>query len=226
MDYLVTDKPNPRGELLLRGTTRFTGYYRNEEDTKKAITEDGWFRTGDVASVDSLGRFTIIDRVKNVLKLAQGEYVSPERLENLYLANCSYLGQGFVHGDSLQTFLIAIFGVAPDMFAPFASKVLGKRIAPTDIAAIREAAADDKVRHAVIADLAKIAKKNKLAGFERVRNLSLHVEPFSIDNELLTPTLKLKRPQAAKFYRAELDKLYAEALEEEKRAGKTPTLKL
>ena len=188
MDYLVTDKPCPRGELLMRGATLFSGYYRNEAETKKAMLPDGWFRTGDIASVDEKGRFKIIDRVKNVLKLAQGEYTSPERIENVYLANLTYLSQAYVHGDSIQTFLIAIFGVQPEIFAPFAGKVLGKTINPTDIAAISAAAKDPRVRKAVCAALDRVGRKNKFAGYERVRNCYLYLEPFSIENELLTPT--------------------------------------
>lgn len=188
MEYLVSDKPHPRGELLLRGNTLFKGYYKDEEETKKAMTEDGWLRTGDICSVDEKGRFRVIDRRKNVLKLAQGEYISPERIEGVYLASCNYLGQAYVHGDSMQTFLVAIFGVQPDFFAPFASKVLGKEILATDLEAIRAAAGDERVRATVLKDLDKVGRKKKFAGYERVKNCFLYLEPFSIENELLTPT--------------------------------------
>jgi long-chain acyl-CoA synthetase len=188
MEYLVTDKPFPRGELLIRSKTLFKGYYRNEEETKKAMTEDGWFKTGDICTVDEMGRFKIIDRRKNVLKLAQGEYISPERIEGVYLAACNFLAQAYVHGDSVQTFLVAIFGVQPDFFAPFASKVLGEEISATDIDAIKKAAANERVRAAALKELDKVGRKNKFAGYERVRNCYLFVEPFSIENELLTPT--------------------------------------
>jgi len=144
MDYKSSDKPYPRGELLLRGNTLFSGYYKSPEQTKAAIDEDGWFHTGDVATVDKMGRFSIIDRVKNILKLAQGEYVAPEKIENIYLANLNLFAQGYCHGDSLQTFLVGVFGVAPDTFAPFASKVMGKSILATDMAAIKEACQDIK----------------------------------------------------------------------------------
>lgn len=220
MDYLVTD-PNPRGELLVRGTTRFREYFKNEAETSKAIIEDGWFRTGDIAEVDSMGRFKIIDRVKNVLKLAQGEYISPERIENVYLANTSIIAQAYVHGDSTQAFLVSIFGVDPVAFAPFASNVLKKTIKAEDIEAIKAAARDTRVRKAVVKELDKIGKKNKFNAWERVRNVHLELEPFSIENELLTPTLKLKRPQTAKRFRTEIDNMYAESLAEE-----TPRAKL
>lgn len=219
MEYTVSDKPHPRGELLLRGASVFTGYYNNEEETKKAFTEDGWFKTGDICSVDERGRFCIIDRRKNVLKLAQGEYLSPERIEGVYLSSVTYLAQAFVHGDSIQTFLVGIFGVQPDTFAAFASKIIGKDISATDFAAIKAACDDAKVKAAVLKDLDRAGRKKKFAGYERVRNIKLALEPFTIGNELLTPTLKLKRPVAAKRFRAELDALYAEALEEEKRSG-------
>ncbi|TVY21074.1 Long chain acyl-CoA synthetase 7, peroxisomal [Lachnellula arida] len=217
MDYLVTDSPNPRGELLLRGKAMFKEYYKNEEETKKAWTEDGWFKTGDIAEVDSLGRFKIIDRVKNVLKLAQGEYISPERIENVYLANHSMLTQGFVHGDSHQAYPVSIWGVDPVMFAPFASQILKKTINAEDLDAVRAAAKDIRVRKAVQKELDNIGKQNKFNNWERVRGVHLEIEPFTIENELLTPTLKLKRPQTAKKYRSVLDALYEEALAEEKK---------
>ena len=219
MEYLVTDQPSPRGELLVRGNTLFSGYYKNDEETKKCMTADGWFRTGDIASVDARGRFQIVDRVKNVLKLAQGEYISPERIENVHLAHLSFLSQAYVHGDSMQTFLVAIFGVLPEAFAPFASKVLGRSVAATDLQAIDAACKNARVRAAVVKELDKVGKKNSFAGYERVRNARLCLEPFTIDNELLTPTLKLKRPQTAKKYRQELDDLYQEALAAEEQAG-------
>ena len=188
MDYLVTDSPNPRGELLLRGNARFREYYRNPEETKKSIDEDGWFSTGDIAEIDSMGRIKIIDRRKNVLKLAQGEYISPERIENVYLANCNLLTQGFVHGDSTQAFLVSIFGVDPATFAPFCSSILKKTIDPTDFAAIKAAAQDNRVRKALVKELDKIGKKNKFNNWEKVRAVHLELEPFTIANELLTPT--------------------------------------
>ncbi|KAJ5908016.1 hypothetical protein N7495_000698 [Penicillium taxi] len=215
MEYSVDDKPYPRGELLLRGNSVFKEYFKNPEETSKVVTEDGWFHTGDVAAIDDMGRIIIIDRRKNVLKLAQGEYISPERLEGVILSELNYLSQAYVHGDSVQTFLVAIFGIQPDMYAPFASKVLGHNIADTDLAAIKSSLSNDKIRKAVQRDLDRLAKKNKFAGYERVKSCSLMLEPFTVANNLLTPTLKLKRSPTVKIYRQLLDQLYAEALEEQ-----------
>lgn len=188
MEYFSTDKPYPRGELLIRSTTQFREYFRNPEETAKAVDADGWFHTGDICSVDELGRFKIIDRKKNVLKLAQGEYISPERIENVYLANCGFLASAYVHGDSQQSFLVAIFGVAPDIFAQFASNVLGEKILETDVAKLQEATKSKKVEKAVLKELDKVGRKNKFNSYERVKNVRLFIDPFTIENQLLTPT--------------------------------------
>ena len=188
MEYYSTDKPQPRGELLIRGNSLMREYYKDPEETAKTVLPDGWLRTGDIATVDARGRFSIIDRVKNFLKLAQGEYISPERIENVYLSHLSFLSQAYVHGDGMQTFLVAIFGVMPELFAPFASKALGKTIEVTDLDAIAAACREQVVRKAVLKEMDKVGKKNGFAGYERVRNCYLYLEPFTIQNELLTPT--------------------------------------
>ncbi|BDD59152.1 hypothetical protein MPDQ_001984 [Monascus purpureus] len=215
MEYSVHDKPYPRGELLVRGKNVFLEYFKNPEETANSMTEDGWFRTGDVCKIDEQGRIIIIDRRKNVLKLAQGEYISPERLEGVYLSELGYFAQGYVHGDSVQNFLVGIFGVEPVSFAAFASKILNQHIDPTNIEALKTVLAEDRIRKAVLRDLERVAKKHKLAGYERVKNCALLIEPFTVENNLLTPTLKLKRPPTVKKYRQLLDDLYAQALAEE-----------
>lgn len=188
MEYLTTDKPHPRGELLIRSTTQFREYFHNEEETKKALDADGWFHTGDICSIDELGRFKIIDRRKNVLKLAQGEYISPERIENVYLANCGWMATAYVHGDSHQSFLVGIFGVAPDLFPAFASKALGEKIDPADTEKLQAALGNKKVEKAVLKELDRIGRKNKFNSYERVKSVRLFLDPFTVDNQLLTPT--------------------------------------
>lgn len=188
LEYLVTDTPRPRGELLLRGPFIFQGYLKNEEETQKALESDGWFHTGDIVEIDELGRIRIIDRKKNVLKLSQGEYISPERLENVFMGSSNLIATAFVHGEPTESTLVGVFGVDPATFGPFASKVLKKTVAPEDIEAIKVAARDPRVVKAFLKHLDGIAKKHKFNGYERVRNCILDFEPFTIENELLTPT--------------------------------------
>ncbi|KAL2197237.1 hypothetical protein P885DRAFT_77714 [Corynascus similis CBS 632.67] len=209
-EYTVEDKPNPRGELLMRGPIIFKEYFRNPEETAKAIEADGWFHTGDIVEVDSMGRFKIIDRKKNVLKLAQGEYISPERIENVYMGATNLIATAFVHGEPKESCLVAVFGIDPVTFAPYASKILKKPVSAEDKDALREAANDPRVKGAFLKLLDQIGKRHKFNSFEKVKNCIFDVEPFTIENELLTPTLKLKRPQAARAFRKEIDRMYEE----------------
>ena len=188
LEYTVNDKPNPRGELLVRGPIVFEEYFKNPEETTKTKEADGWFHTGDIAEIDNLGRVKIIDRKKNVLKLSQGEYISPERIENVYMGSSPLVATAYVHGDPSQSTLVGIFGVNPEGFAPFASKTLKQTISQTDLQAIAAAAKDPKVVKAFIKHIDEIGRKHKFVSYERVRNAYLAVEPFTIDNELLTPT--------------------------------------
>ncbi|TQV90699.1 hypothetical protein V2A60_006910 [Cordyceps javanica] len=220
LDYRVGDAPRPRGEILMRGPSIFGGYFKNDAENAKALEPDGWFHTGDIAEIDELGRIKIIDRKKNILKMSQGEYVAPERIENIYAANCGMIANGLVHGDSSESTLVGIFGVEPESFAAFASKIVGREVAPADLALVKEAAAHPAVKKEFLRILEDIGRKKKLAGYERIKNLTLAVEPFSVENELLTPTLKLKRQQAAKAYRADIVRMYKEI------AGSTPVAKL
>jgi len=88
------------------------GYFKNPEKTREALSEDGWLASGDVGLVYPNGSVKIIDRAKNIFKLSQGEYIAPEKLENVYVQS-PFLQQIFVHGDSLQSWLVAVAVAEP-----------------------------------------------------------------------------------------------------------------
>ncbi|KAF5315901.1 hypothetical protein D9611_005031 [Ephemerocybe angulata] len=208
MSYTAEDKPHPRGELCIRGGNVFTHYYKDEKNTKASIDDEGWFHTGDVAEIDAAGRVKIIDRVKNIMKLAQGEYVALERIENTYSA-LPISAQFFVHGDGLQSYLVAVLVPNPDVFAGIVTSVTGKQVTPTDVAGLSAAAQDPKVVQHSLAILTKEAVRQGLKGFEMVKRLHISLSPFTVEENTLTPTFKLRRKDAYNKFKAEIDALYA-----------------
>ncbi|KAF5095417.1 hypothetical protein D0Z00_003153 [Geotrichum galactomycetum] len=210
MNYSSSDKPFPRGEILIRGPQVFMGYYKNEEATKGSIDEDGWFYSGDVGMIDDLGRLYVIDRVKNFFKLAQGEYVGPERIEALYQSSSGLIAQIFVEGNSLETYLVGIVGVNPEAYVQFLSHNFKLHYKPTDIENIKKTFARKDIRDAFLLELNDHAKDAQLKGYEKIKNVTLAIEPFSVENGTLTPTLKVKRPDAAKLFKTDIDAMYKE----------------
>ncbi|ODQ79302.1 hypothetical protein BABINDRAFT_162328 [Babjeviella inositovora NRRL Y-12698] len=213
MGYTAQDEGGPRGELLLRGPQMFKEYYKNPEETAKAFDEDGWYRSGDVARFDLKGHVFIIDRVKNFFKLAQGEFVTPERIENKYLSSCPFISQLYVHGDSLQTYLVAIVGVDPIAMVKFLSKNFGisvsNPLAP-DPKEIVKLMADTKVRRVLLKTMNQAVAELGLQGFEKIHNVYCDIEPLTLEREVVTPTFKIKRPIAKKFFSETFEKLYSE----------------
>lgn len=118
MQYYHTDNP-PRGEIQVYATTMFAGYFKNPEKTKETF-DDGWISTGDVGIILPNGSIKIIDRAKNIFKLNQGEYIAPEKLENVYCQS-PLISQMFVYGDSLQSYLLGFVVIDVDVAKKWAS---------------------------------------------------------------------------------------------------------
>ncbi|KAJ6248158.1 long-chain-fatty-acid--coa ligase 5 [Anaeramoeba flamelloides] len=194
MDYYAKNK---QGEIWFRGPCVFKEYYKNEQKTKEVITEDGWFKTGDIGEVNEIGCIRIIDRKKNILKLQQGEYVAPEYLENIY-SRCLSVSQCYVYGSSYEAYLVAI--IVPDYEA------LGVDL--RDEEACIKCVNDPQTRIRIQNELLEIAKKEKLKGFEHIKEFHIEHKMFSIENGLLTDTFKLKRMKAQKDYKDIFVQLY------------------
>ncbi|KAF5786349.1 putative long-chain-fatty-acid--CoA ligase [Helianthus annuus] len=203
MNYTSYDQPYPRGEICVRGPIVFQGYYKDEVQTREVIDEEGWLHTGDIGLWSPGGRLKIIDRKKNIFKLAQGEYIAPEKIENVY-AKCKFVAQCFVYGDSFNSFLVAIVCVDPDMLKAWAAKEGIK------FESLEQLCNDPRARKAVLADMDAVGKEAQLRGFEFARSVTLVAEPFTMENGLLTPTFKVKRPQAKAHFAKAIADMYEE----------------
>ena len=190
----------PRGEICLRGPMIFRGYYKDDEKTKEAIDSEGWLHTGDVGMVDSTGRLKIIDRKKNIFKLAHGEYVAPEKIETV-LMRSKLIAEIYVYGDSLQTYCVMI--VVPN-WPEFISFCKSKGKTEEDP---EKLAQDKEAIGWLLAELDRVGRVEGLHGFEIPKKLFLRKDSFGTDG-LLTGTLKLKRNEAKEFCREIIQELY------------------
>jgi long-chain acyl-CoA synthetase len=213
LGYTVKNKDKegnlrPSGELCVRGPTLFKGYFKDEEKTKESIDKDGWLHSGDIAMIipEHGNAMKIIDRVKNIFKMQQGEYISPEKIENIYL-NCKYIEQIFVHGNSLKSYLICIaYPKKDDIINYFKNKGI-KEINENNYKNYLE---NEDLKKEIINVMDKFGRENNLMGFELPKKIYLVKEPFTIDNQIMTPTMKLRRHFARKYFEEQINKLYDE----------------
>ncbi|KAF8955234.1 Long chain acyl-CoA synthetase 7 peroxisomal [Entomortierella lignicola] len=208
MNYRSTDQPYPRGEICLRGDTNFKGYYKDEKNTEETLDPEGWLHTGDIGFVDNRGCFTIIDRKKNIFKLAQGEYIAPEKIENVMVARCNLVQQIYIHGDSLESTLVTVVIPEPETFLPFANGIAGTKVAIGDVEGISKLCKDPKVITGVCQELEKAGKAGALRGFEFPKRVYLTIDAFSVDNGMMTPTFKVRRPQVAEYFKEQIKAMY------------------
>lgn len=152
------------------------------------------------------GQLKIIDRVKHIFKLSQGEYVAPEKVENEYL-RAESVGQIFVHGHSLEDCCVAI--VVPK--EEWVEKVAKQRHWEGDFKTLCE---KKELKDLIFANMNDCAKRSDLKGFEKVKCISVHSELFSVENGFLTPTLKSKRPVLRKFFEGKVTAMYGELAEQ------------
>ncbi|KAM6415687.1 long-chain-fatty-acid--CoA ligase 5 [Rhynochetos jubatus] len=196
---------NNEGEVCIKGPNVFKGYLKDPEKTAEAIDKDGWLHTGDIGKWLPNGTLKIIDRKKNIFKLAQGEYIAPEKIENVYIRSTP-VAQVFVHGESLRSFLIGIVVPDPETLPEFAAK-LGLKGSYEDVCK------NPAVKKAILEDMVRLGKEAGLKSFEQVKDLYIHTEMFSAENGLLTPTLKAKRAELVKVFQNQIEALYSSTQE-------------
>ena len=182
------------GEILVRGELVMHGYWRNDAETARVL-KDGWLHTGDIGEIDARGRIRITDRKKDLIINDKGDNVAPQKVEGMLTLQPEIL-QAMIAGDR-KPHMVAVLVPDPEWTAEWAAKA-GKPAArigeDSDYRAALQQAVDRTNR-----DLSVI---------ERVRRFILADEPFTIENEQLTPSLKIRRHVLKGVYGERLDALY------------------
>ena len=187
------------GEVLLRSRALMGGYYNRPDDTRQALTPDGWLKTGDIGILHPTGHLQITDRKKEIIVTSRGKNIAPSNFENRLKAAspvCSYV---VMHGDR-RPYCSAIIGLHGPALMSWATD--------QELAYVNYA---DLVTRQEVYDLvmsAVMGVNQGLPSYEQVRQFVLMTEEPSVENGLLTPTLKLKRRVAEKRYNSELNHLY------------------
>lgn len=184
------------GEILVRGELVMHGYWRNEVETARVL-KDGWLHTGDIGEIDAKGRIRITDRKKDIIVNDKGDNVAPQKVEGM-LTLQDEIAQAMIAGDR-RPYMVAV--IVPD--AEWTQKFCAKGGARCDFARLR---ADSDYRAALGSAVERVNKD--LSVTERIRRFIIADEPFAIENQQLTPSLKIRRHVLKDVYGERLDALY------------------
>ncbi len=196
LDRAVTDVPD-EGEIIVHGPNVMKGYHARPEENARVFTADGGLRTGDLGRFDADGFLSITGRIKEQYKLENGKYVMPSPLEER-LALSPYIRNVMLHGTG-RPYNVALVVIDPDAVRGWARE--------HDIELESELTRDERVRALIQGELDRLSAEFR--SYERPRDCVLGLEPFTVENGLLTPTLKVKRRQVFAQYGEALEALYA-----------------
>jgi long-chain acyl-CoA synthetase len=188
----------PDDELLTRSPSVMLGYWRNDEATRAVIDEHGWLHTGDKVRIDATGHIEITGRLKDIIVLSNGEKVPPGDMETAIVMD-ELVDQVLVIGEG-RPYLSALVVPNPEAFARVAESL---HLNPAN----EDTCCDDNVRSIFLQHVQQ--RMSAFPGYAQVRELAVVNEPWTPDNGLATPTLKLRRRQILDRYRDITDKLYA-----------------
>ncbi|CAH1905686.1 AMP-dependent synthetase [Candidatus Nitrotoga sp. HW29] len=188
---------NDQGALLVKGQNVMLGYWNNAEATRAMIDADGWLNSGDIASISESGHITITGRLKEIIVMSNGEKISPADMEQAILRDRLF-ELVMVYGEG-RPYLTALAVVNAAGWAHLA-QALGVH---TDTP---ESLHDPRIEPQVLQRIADQIKE--FPGYAKVHRVLLLTEPWSVDNGLLTPTLKVKRGTVVKHFAKEIEQLY------------------
>jgi long-chain acyl-CoA synthetase len=184
-------------ELQVQGPGVMLGYWNNHAATAQVIDQDGWLHTGDQARIDDTGHIYITGRIKDILVLSNGEKIPPGDMESAILLDPLF-EQVMVVGEG-RPYLTALLVLNGDHWTGFAQEQGVEPLAPASLR-------DSKVLNAV-GRRVKVALRD-FPGYAKIRQVSLSLEPWSVEDGLMTPTLKVKRPKVLEHYAAEVEAMY------------------
>jgi len=192
----------PRGEICYRGHNVFKGFFAMPEETKKTIDSEGFVHTGDIGVLLPNGAFRIVDRIKNIFKLSQGEYIIPDKIENALCSNRNIM-QAFVYGDSLQNYVVAIIVPEKSEIEEWAKQKEG-----LTYESYEDLLKQKETEQFMMDEIKRTSKEEGFYGFEIPQKIHMTATQFTVENELLTPSFKLKRNEAKLYFFSQIKDMY------------------
>ncbi|MFG3712006.1 AMP-dependent synthetase/ligase [Micromonospora sp. NPDC047730] len=193
------------GEILVRGRPVMRGYHNLPEETAAAFTEDGYFRTGDIGTLDAEGYLKITDRKKDLVKTSGGKYIAPSHIEGMFKATCPYTSQAVVIGQA-RNYCTMLVTLDPDAIRGWAA---GTSLEGRDYAEIVASPEAQAMVEGYVAEL-----NTKLNRWETIKKVAILPRDLTIEDGEITPSLKIKRSGVESNFAAEIEKMYAGTLAE------------